>query len=70
MKTMRPITNTIMMIKSPIKRFLTRTDNIASAKYAMSKVPIIAPIDIAKKVFKGFIPINLPTIDPTIPPEP
>ena len=58
------------MMSNPNKKFDTKTESIASAKYAISEQPTIAPIDIAKKVFKGFIPINLPTIDPTRPPDP
>ena len=46
------------------------TDKIASAKYAIKVQPIIAPIDIAINVLIGFIPINLPTIEPTKPPDP
>lgn len=42
----------------------------ACAKVAISKQPIIAPSDIAKNVFHGFIPIKRPTIEPTKPPDP
>ena len=59
-----------MIISIPIKKLVIKTDTIASEKYAMSIVPIIAPVEIAKKVVHGLIPISLPIIDPTKPPDP
>jgi len=37
---------------------------------AMSRQPITAPNDIARKALSGFMPIKRPTIEPTSPPEP
>jgi len=59
-----------MMIKRPNKKFLIKIDRIISAKYAIKIQPNIDPADIAKKIFQGFMPISLPIIDPTRPPEP
>ena len=60
----------IIMINIPNNKFLIIMDNIKSAKYAIKIHPNIDPEDIAKKIFQGFIPINLPIIEPTKPPEP
>ena len=60
----------IIIIKRPNMKFLIKIDKIISAKYAIKIQPTIEPADIAKKIFQGFIPINLPIIDPTRPPEP
>ena len=52
------------------KVFISAKIRNAEANKAIKRQPITAPIEIAKNVFQGFIPINLPTIDPTRPPEP
>ena len=60
----------ITIIRTPSKKFVTKTDRIASAKYPIIRQPVTAPTDIAKKIFHGFMPINRPTIEPTRPPDP
>lgn len=60
----------MIRMSAPKRKFLTKTDSIISEKYAISVHPTTAPIDIAKKVFCGFIPIKRPTMDPTKPPDP
>ncbi len=61
---MMPIKIRVMLV------FISAKIRNAWAKVAMSSVPIIAPKQIAKKVFHGVIPKSLPTIDPTRPPDP
>ena len=67
---MMTITINITRINNPNKKFFTKTDFITSAKHAINKQPLTVPIDIAKKVFHGFIPIRRPSIEPTRPPDP
>ena len=66
----KPIVKIIMSINNPIKMLLINTVSIKSAKYAINTHHIIAPIDMARKIFQGFIPTNRPTIEPTRPPDP
>ena len=64
------IVKMITTIRIPSKKFLIKTDNITSVKYAIVRQPATAPVDIARKIFHGFIPIKRPTIEPTRPPDP
>ena len=64
------IINIIMTINNPSNILLIKTANIISVKYAINIQPIVAPKDIAMNIFQGLSPTNLPTIDPTSPPDP
>ena len=60
----------IMTSASPsIKFFMSRVLSI-SAKYAIDRQPTTAPVVTASHVLQGFIPSNLPSMEPTRPPEP
>jgi len=57
-------------MSNPRRKFCKSTEKITFEKYAIKIHPVIAPIDIAENVCNGLIPISLPMMDPTSPPDP
>jgi len=57
--TIMAMTKRITTIRNPIKKFVMKTDRIASVKYPIIRQPVTVPKDIAKKSTIKVLVLNL-----------